>query len=70
MHDHHLLAEWLEEQRRAAAERGDRALAASAAAQKSWAARTAKAMHKELLEARPDEAARAALAEAGTRTAA
>lgn len=53
LHDHHVLAGWLESEAVSAEKRGLRALAAAARAQSAWAMTMAASLHGQLLEAHP-----------------
>jgi CHAD domain-containing protein len=55
LHDHHVLAGWLEAQAAAADKRADTALAEAARTQSTWARDVAGSLHRQLLEARPIE---------------
>ena len=71
LHDHHVLAAWLESQAKSSEARGYAALAGEARARRRWAEATAHELHARLLEARPQDIARRALEAMGrTRTAA
>jgi CHAD domain-containing protein len=71
LHDHSVLAGWLDTQATSAERQGETALAAAARAQSSWATNMAGTLHRQLLEARPIEiAARALEAMGRSRTAA
>jgi CHAD domain-containing protein len=61
LHDHSVLANWLEAQASSAENQGETALAAAARAQSSWATAMAGTLHRQLLEARPIEIATQAL---------
>lgn len=54
IHDHHVLAEWLEAQAAADRLRGNTALAAAALAEASWARSEMVRLHDQFLAARPD----------------
>jgi CHAD domain-containing protein len=71
LHDHHVLAGWLEAQATLAEKRGEPGLAAAARAQSGWATTMAMSLHRELLAAHPIEIATQALEAMGlARTAA
>jgi CHAD domain-containing protein len=71
LHDHYILAGWLDAQATAAERRGEAALAAAARAQSSWATNMAGTLHRQLLEAHPIEIVTQALEAMGrARTAA
>jgi CHAD domain-containing protein len=53
LHDHHVLAGWLEGQATSAEKRGLPALAEAARAQSAWAMTMAGSLHRQLLEAHP-----------------
>jgi CHAD domain-containing protein len=55
LHDHHVLAGWLDAQATAAEKRGDAALAEAARALSRWARDVAGSLHRQLLDARPLE---------------
>ena len=61
LHDHYVLAGWLDAQAASAERRGQTALAAAARAQSTWAVTMAGSLHRQLLEARPREIATEAL---------
>jgi CHAD domain-containing protein len=65
LHDHHVLAEWLDRQARADASKGQHALAAAATAEAAWARQTMTRLHDEYLAAAPGALVRAGLAAAG-----
>jgi CHAD domain-containing protein len=71
IHDHHVLAGWLETQAVSAERRGQAEVAAAARVQRTWARTVAGALHRQLLDARPIEIATQALEAMGrARTAA
>jgi CHAD domain-containing protein len=71
LHDHDVLAGWLEAQAASADQKAEPALAAAARAECSWATSVAGTLHRQLLEARPAEIATQALEAMGrARTAA
>ena len=71
LHDHHVLAGWLEAQAVAARRRGQAAFSAAARAERAWAEAEAMRLHHQLLQARPIEIATKALEAMGrARTAA
>jgi CHAD domain-containing protein len=71
LHDHYVLAGWLDSQAASAEGRGETALAAAARAQSHWATTVAATLHRQLLDARPIEIATRALEAMGrSRTAA
>jgi CHAD domain-containing protein len=71
LHDHHVLAGWLEAQAVAAGQRGQAAFAAGARAEAAWAEAEAMRLHHQLLQAHPIEIATRALEAMGrARTAA
>jgi CHAD domain-containing protein len=61
LHDHHVLARWLDAQAAAADQLEDKALAAAARSLSHWAKTVADTLHRELLEARPIEISTRAL---------
>jgi CHAD domain-containing protein len=65
LHDHHVLAEWLDAQARADEKRGQPALAAAATAEAIWARERMARLHDEHLAAEPAALVRAGLAAVG-----
>jgi len=65
LHDHHVLAEWLDGQARADAQRGHPALAAAAATEAAWARQTMARLHDEYLASAPTALVRAGLSAIG-----
>lgn len=65
LHDHHVLAEWLDGQARTSRQRGQRAIATAASAEATWARQHMARLHDEVLAADPAALVRAGLAAAG-----
>ena len=53
IHDHHVLAEWFDQQARNDRKRGKQALAATADEEAAWARTAMRRMHEDFLAANP-----------------